>query len=66
MADGDLNVSRGIHIDAKLLLEVDNVICKLMGDSKSLWKLNCLAYAVAVVVELRVKWDSPPPGASLD
>ena len=57
---------RGIRIDAELLLGVDEAICELMGDSESLWKLNCLVYAGAVVVERRVKRDPPLPGASLD
>ena len=42
---------RGTRIDAKLLMEVDDIICKMMGKSDSFLKLNQLVYTGAVVVE---------------
>ena len=57
---------RGIRIDAELLDEVDSTIERMMGESTSLWKLNQLVYAGAVVVERRVKRPPPLPGATLD
>ena len=45
---------------------MDSTIERMMGESNSLWKLNQLMYAGAVVVERRVKRPPPLAGVTLD
>ena len=47
---------KGVRVDAKLLREVDEIICtEWRKGEKTLWRLNCLVNAGAVVVVKRVK-----------
>ena len=55
---------QGIWVDGALLRAVDNLIAQEWEDwsGKTLWKLNCLVYAGAVVVEMVVKCSLVRPG----